>query len=67
MLTYRAYITDSLYGLGQGKAMSKRWIEMLDERDKKPDTRTGDEIALYVIENAGLKFKGKEDGTDDTI
>lgn len=51
---YRVYVTDSLYALTRGSTLSDRWIELLE---KKVDTRTGDEVILDVMKNAGLSFK----------
>lgn len=53
------YVTDSLHLAQQNKMISARWIEMIEE--KPVDNRTGDEIAMAVIQAAGLKLKGGEE------
>lgn len=56
---YRAYVTDALKiiagniaGFAGGYTMSQRWVDSF----KKPDNRTGDEIAASVMNSAGLRF-----------
>lgn len=58
---YRVYMTDSVKALAStlahangGTEMSVRWLDLIDE--KPTDNRTGDEIALDVIQKAGLKW-----------
>lgn len=41
----------------QNKYYTTRWLELQDTGGPK-DTRTGDEVALDVINRLGLKFKG---------
>lgn len=53
-MAYRIYITDSLFYLGQMKSLNVRYYDLVNPRPK--ETRTGDEIALDVIEKAGLRF-----------
>lgn len=51
-LMYRAYITDSLYQMGRGCALNKRWIDTVRPRevaDVDPDAVVAD-----VVERAGL-------------
>jgi len=57
---YRTYVTDALMALTDsaskmfgGKHMSKRWADKYIPKD----TRTADEIAMEVIQNAGLITK----------
>lgn len=50
---YRIYITDSLYANGQGKALTARYYDLI--HPKEIDPRSGDEIALDVINRLGLK------------
>lgn len=57
--SYRIYITDTLYLQGQNKRLSVRYADIINKR-KKEDTRSGDEIALEVIEKLGLKVKQNE-------
>lgn len=54
-LEYRIYITDSLYYNGENKRLTYRYAESLIP--KYEDNRTGDEIALEVIEKLNLRFK----------
>lgn len=61
---YRAYITDALMLLTEntarsvenGKYLTSRWVKNLI----KEDTRSGDEIVIDIIKNAGITFKGGE-------
>ena len=61
---YRAYITDALmiltentaHSVKEGKYLTQRWAEKF----LPVDNRTGDEIVLDVIKNAGLTLKGGE-------
>ena len=48
-LAYKIYMTDSLKGI---VGMKSRWIDLIDR--KPVDNRTGDEIAVDVIQKAGL-------------
>ena len=58
---YRAYITDALMAIAEntarfagGQTMRGRWYDAYAPQD----TRTGDEIALQVIQGAGLHYQG---------
>lgn len=58
---YRAYITDALMAIAEntarfagGQTMRGRWYQAYEPQD----TRTGDEIALQVIQGAGLHYQG---------
>lgn len=52
--SYRAYVTDSLRAAGQNKYLTERWLDLITP--EKRDMRTADEIALDVIEAAGLRL-----------
>ena len=45
-------MTDSLRAAGQNKYLTERWLDLITH--EKRDMRTADEIALDVIEAAGL-------------
>ena len=53
-MAYRVYVTDSIYYKGHNQMINKRFFDMLNE---KVDNRNGDEIALDVMNKAGLRFK----------
>ena len=53
-MAYRVYVTDCLFYQGQNQRLNIRYIDLLN---KKVDNRDGDEIALDVINNVGLRFK----------
>ena len=53
---YRIYITKSLQLAPQSKYLVETYEDWLNP--KKEDTRSGDEIALEVIQKAGLSFGG---------
>lgn len=60
---YRIYVTDTLKNINaclahtfSGTVMSQRFAELLDIR-REPE-KTGDEIAMEIIKNAGLKVRG---------
>lgn len=60
---YRAYITDALMTIAEntaryagGKVLSVRWAEKF----MPVDNRSGEEIAMEVIKNAGLIYNGGE-------
>lgn len=44
---YRFYITDSLMYAGENKYITVRYADIITP--KKHDTRSGDEIAAYII------------------
>ena len=50
---YRIFVTESLRLAPQSKYITKSLNDILNE---KVDTRSGDEIAMDVILNAGLKL-----------
>lgn len=49
---YRIYVTESLYAQGENKRLTKRYIDLIS--DKKPDTRTPEQIKDDIIKKAGL-------------
>lgn len=58
---YLAYVTDALMAITEntarfngGSTMRGRWMDYY----MPVDTRTGDEIAIEVIKNTGLRPKG---------
>ena len=53
MGNYQNYVANSLFLHGQGKA----YTMTLEEMTKPSDNRTGDEIAVDVILQLGLKFE----------
>ena len=57
-MAYRAYVTESLRLQGENKYIQRSWLDIIDHRPM--DTRSGDEIALDVIERTGLHYKGGE-------
>lgn len=59
---WRAYVADSIQLIGQGKYITKRYSELIeDAKEDKPrneyENLTGDEIAQKIIEKAGLKVR----------
>lgn len=62
---YRVYVTDALRIITEntariagGKSITARYADIIEE--KKPDTRTAEEIAGDVITRGGLVRKGGE-------
>ena len=51
---YRIYVSKSLQLIPQNKTLKIDYLDLLNP--KKVETRTGEEIAMDVIKNAGLKF-----------
>ena len=51
---YRIYVSDTLYYQGQNKVLNVRYFDLLNP--PKEETRSGDEIALEVINRIGLKI-----------
>ena len=51
---YRSYVTKSLQLIPQNKFIDTSYSEILNP--KPVDTRSGDEIALDVMQKAGLHF-----------
>lgn len=54
-MAYSIYISDTLYYQNQQKALATRFYDMIN-RDKDDD-ETADDIALDVIQRAGLRVK----------
>lgn len=53
-MAYKIYITDTLYYHGKNQLLNMRYEDLLKH---KVETRTGDEIAIDIINTAGLRFK----------
>lgn len=51
---YRIYVSDTLYYQGQNKVLNVRYFDLVNP--PKDETRSGDEIALEVINRIGLKI-----------
>lgn len=59
--TFRIYATDALMNIAEntarfvsgGKYLSRRWIELFE--DNPVDTRSGDEIAIDVLQRSGAR------------
>lgn len=56
---YRAYVTESLRLQGENKRLTRPWMELVDKGPKAPE-KSGDEIALEVIQAAGLHVESGE-------
>lgn len=55
-MAYRFYISESLFAQGQNKHLTKPYSEILDTlKNGFKEEPSGDEIAIEVIKNAGLK------------
>jgi hypothetical protein len=54
---YRFFVTENLRNIPQNKYYNMDLLEFYEEIKKPHDTRSGDEIALDVIENLGLKLR----------
>lgn len=52
-VAYRVYMADSVFYQAEGKKLTVRYVDYI--HPKPVDNRTGDEIALSVIEKLGLK------------
>lgn len=58
---YRIYVTDCLRGIVNG---NKRYIDMVQrKKPKEEDNRTGQEIAMDIVQRLGLK-EMKEGGEE---
>ena len=59
---YRIYVTDVIKAIAEATgaiSVSERYADLI-KRDAEEDNRTGDEIALSVIERLGLKWSEDE-------
>ena len=56
-LAYRVYIADSLFYSADNKKLVKRYSDVI--RPAPVDNRTGDEIALDVINRLGLRVNNE--------
>lgn len=50
---YRVYLTDSVKLMGENKTLNVRYYDLI--KQEKNDDRTGDDIALDLINRLGLK------------
>lgn len=57
-MSYRTYMTEILRLRGENKTLTKSWLDIIDP--KPVDNRSGDEIAIQVLQNTGLTPKGGE-------
>lgn len=55
-MSYRTYITEILRLRSENKTLTKSWLDIIDP--KPVDDRSGDEIAIQVLQNTGLTPKG---------
>lgn len=56
-LTYRIYITDCFYLMGENKAPSERWFNMIDGKQTEEATEEdAKEITESIMKSAGLSF-----------
>lgn len=49
---YRAYVAESLYAQGNNQRLTRHYSDLISER--KPDTRTPEQIKDDIIKKAGL-------------
>lgn len=59
-MTYRFYIADSLQAIPQNKHLMTRFYDVLYnpiKDDNSDDARTGDDIAIDIMQRAGLMFE----------
>lgn len=54
---YRIYICESLFAHGENKRLSMHYADMIKRGNRKVDNRTGDEIAIDVIQRFGLRIE----------
>lgn len=55
---FRNYLADSIYYYARGQAVNARFMEMLDnDKNKKENTRTGEEVFAEIVEKAGLEVR----------
>ena len=55
---YRAYVAEALRLQGEGKYLTNCWLDII--YPPQVDERSGDEIAISVVQRAGLVHKGGE-------
>ena len=60
-MSFRAYLTDAVQAaatnaahIGGGTVINKRWADIIDDRRRKEDSRSAEEIIADVIEKAGI-------------
>ena len=56
-MTYRFYVANSLQNIPQNKYATTSLYDLLYNEDDINDDRTGEEIALDIIQRAGLIFE----------
>lgn len=50
-------MTNSIRGIGRGESLEYMYLDLLNRKIPKEDTRTGDEIAADVVNKLGLRFE----------
>ena len=60
-MSFRAYLTDAVQAvannaahIGGGTVINTRWAEVIDDRRRRDDGRSAEEIIADVIEKAGI-------------
>jgi hypothetical protein len=55
-MAYRIFVTDALYENAEHLMIpsTERWIDIISPEKHEEEERSGDEIAMDVIKNAGL-------------
>ena len=54
--SFRLYMTEIVRLYGENKTLTKSWLDIIDP--KPVDNRSGDEIAVQVVQDTGLTPKG---------
>lgn len=55
---WRIYMAESVRLFGENKYLTKSYIDLIEEKPRNEyEDMTGDEIALAIIEKAGLKLE----------
>lgn len=64
---YRFYVADALWAISEntakqvgGKSIKARFSDLISSRSSSADDKTGEEIALDVIRQAGLEVVPRE-------
>lgn len=56
--TWHIYMAESVRLIGENKYLTKSYIDLIEEKPHSEyEDMTGDEIALAIIEKAGLKIE----------
>ena len=58
-LTYRYYLTDTLFHYAHNRAMKYRYADIVEKKVKLVPEKSGNEIVADVVSRAGLKKKKK--------